>query len=41
MGDSLTSFNKDNTANSVFGEKDVQWSYPAGVSIIWEYSRKR
>ena len=41
MGDSVTSFNKDNTANSVFGEKESQWSYLAGVSIIWEYAWKR
>ena len=38
LGDSLTSFTQDNSANC-FGEKDVQMK-PFGVSIIWEYAKK-
>ena len=37
LGDSLTSFNQDNSAN-FFGEKDVQRSYPG--CLLFENTRK-
>ena len=37
MGDSLTSFNQDNSAN-FFGEEDAQWSYPG--CPLFENTRK-